>query len=176
MDADKHFIVGVFNDEDVLLSAVTQVRDKGVKIHEVFTPFPVHGLDEVLGYRRSRLPIAAFLFGLSGTALALLMQIWMLGYDWPMIIGGKNFASLPPFIPVTFELTVLLASLGMVGTFMIVNDMKPYKWPRQFDVRSTDDKHVMAIDLASNNDKSKDELSRILKDAGAEEVNEKSFE
>lgn len=176
MDADKHFIVGVFNDEDVLLSAVTKIRGKGVKIHEVFTPFPVHGLDEVLGYRRSRLPIAAFLFGMTGTSLALLMQIWMLGYDWPMIIGGKNFASLPPFIPVTFELTVLLASLGMVGTFMIVNDMKPYKWPRQFDVRSTDDKHVMAIDLALNGDKSKDELAGILKDAGAEEVNEKSFE
>lgn len=176
MDADKNFIVGVFNDEEVLLSAVTKVRGKGVKIHEVFTPFPVHGLDEVLGYRRSRLPIAAFIFGLTGTSIALLMQIWMLGYDWPMIIGGKNFASLPPFIPVTFELTVLLASLGMVATFMIVNDMKPYKWPRQFDVRSTDDKHVMAIDLALNGDKSKDELSRILKDAGAEEVNEKSFE
>jgi hypothetical protein len=176
MDADKHFIVGVFNDEDVLLDAVAKIRGKGVKIHEVFTPFPVHGLDEVLGYRRSRLPIAAFIFGLSGTGLALLMQIWMLGYDWPMIIGGKNFASLPPFIPVTFELTVLLASLGMVGTFMIVNDMKPYKWPRQFDVRSTDDKHVMAIDLALNKDKSKQELTSILKDAGAEEVNEKSFE
>lgn len=176
MDADKHFIVGVFKDEDVLLDAVTRIRGKGVKIHEVFTPFPVHGLDEVLGYRRSRLPIAAFMFGLTGTGLALLMQIWMLGYDWPMIIGGKNFASLPPFIPVTFELTVLLASLGMVGTFMIVNDMKPYKWPRQFDVRSTDDKHVMAIDLALNKDKSKQELTSILKDAGAEEVNEKSFE
>lgn len=176
MDADKHFIVGVFNDEDVLLDAVAKVRGKGVRIHEVFTPFPVHGLDEALGYRRSRLPIAAFMFGLTGTGLALLMQIWMLGYDWPMIIGGKNFASLPPFIPVTFELTVLLASLGMVGTFMIVNDMKPYKWPRQFDVRSTDDKHVMAIDLALNKDKSKQELTSILKDAGAEEVNEKSFE
>jgi hypothetical protein len=142
----------------------------------VFTPFPVHGLDEVLGYKRSRLPIAAFLFGMTGTGLALLMQIWMLGYDWPMIIGGKNNASLPPFIPVTFELTVLLSALGMVATFIIVSDMKPYRWPRQFDVRSTDDKHVMAIDLAVNSGKNKEELSRILKDAGAEEVNEKSFE
>lgn len=176
MEADKHFVVGIFDDEDVLLSAVKKVRGNGVKIHEVFTPFPVHGLDEVLGYARTRLPIAAFLFGLTGTALALLMQIWMLGYDWPMDIGGKNFASIPPFIPVTFELTVLLASLGMVATFMIVSDMKPYKWPRQFDIRSTDDKHVMAIDLALNRGKTKDELTRILKDCGASEVNEKSFE
>src|SRR3954467_423016 len=150
MDADKHFVTAVFDDEDVLLKAVKTVRDSGVKIHEVYSPFPVHGLDEVLGYKRTRLPIAAFLFGLTGTSLALTMQIWMLGYDWPMIIGGKNFVSLPPFIPVTFELTVLLGALGMVATFLIVSDMKPYAWPRQFDIRSTDDKHVMAVDLDVN--------------------------
>jgi hypothetical protein len=142
----------------------------------VYSPFPVHGLDEVLGYKRSRLPIAAFMFGITGTSIALVMQIWMLGYDWPMIIGGKNFASLPPFIPVTFELTVLLASLGMVATFLIASDLKPYKWPRQFDIRSTEDKHVMAIDLDLNKGKNKDEISSILKAAGASEVNEKSFD
>jgi hypothetical protein len=135
----EQYLVGIFNDEDVLLKAVSDARERGVKIHEVFTPFPVHGLDEALGYKRTRLPIAAFLFGLTGTSLALLMQIWMLGYDWPMIIGGKNYVSLPPFIPVTFELTVLLAAFGMVGTFFIISDMKPYKWPRQFELRSTDD-------------------------------------
>ncbi len=176
MDADKHFVVGVFNDEDVLLSAVKKIRGNGVKIHEVYSPFPVHGLDEQLGYKRTRLPIAAFLFGMTGTSLALIMQIGMLGFDWPMIIGGKDFWSIPPFIPVTFELTVLLSALGMVATFMIVSDMKPYKWPRQFDLRSTNDKHIMAIDLATNTGKSKDELTRILKDAGAEEVNEKEFD
>lgn len=176
MEADKHFVVGVFDDEDILLSGIKKVRGNGVKIHEVYSPFPVHGIDDALGIKRTRLPIAAFLFGMTGTSLALIMQIWMLGYDWPMIIGGKNFASLPPFIPVTFELTVLLAALGMVATFMIVSDLKPYKWPRQFDVRSTDDKHVMAIDLALNAGKSKDELARILKESGASEVNDKSFE
>ena len=176
MDADKNFLVGVFEDEDVLINGVTSIRQSGVKIHEVYSPFPVHGLDEVLGYKRSRLPIAAFMFGITGTSLALFTQIWMLGYDWPMIIGGKNFASLPPFIPVTFEFTVLLSALGMVGTFMIASDLKPYKWPRQFDIRSTDDKHIMAIDLASNKGKSKAEIASILKAAGASEVNEKNFE
>jgi len=174
MESNKNFVVGIFSDEDVLLSAVSSVRGKGVKIHEVYSPFPVHGLDEVLGYKRTRLPIAAFLFGLTGTSLALFTQIWMLGYDWPMIIGGKNHASLPPFIPVTFEFTVLLSAFGMVITFLIVSDMKPYKWPRQFDNRSTNDKHVMAIDLATNK-LGKDEISRLLKDSGATEVNEKNF-
>ncbi|MBT1686228.1 DUF3341 domain-containing protein [Dawidia soli] len=176
MNADKNFLVGVFNDEVVLLDGIKKVRTSGLKIHEVFSPFPVHGIDDALGLKRSRLPRAAFLFGLTGTTLALTMQIWMLGYDWPMIIGGKNYASLPPFIPVTFELTVLLSALGMVATFLIVSDMKPYKWPRQFDIRSTDDKHVMAIDLALNSGKSKDEIARILREAGASEVNEKNFE
>jgi hypothetical protein len=176
MNADKNFLVGVFNDEVVLLDGIQKVRTSGLKIHEVFSPFPVHGIDGALGLKPSRLPRAAFLFGLTGTTLALTMQIWMLGYDWPMIIGGKNFASLPPFIPVTFELTVLLSALGMVATFMIISDLKPYKWPRQFDIRSTNDKHVMAIDLALNSGKSKDEIARILRDAGASEVNEKNFE
>ncbi len=170
----ENYLVGIFDDEDILLHSVEGIREKGVKIHEVYTPFPVHGLDEVLGYTRSRLPIAAFLFGITGTILALTMQIWMLGFDWPMIIGGKNYVSLPPFIPVTFELTVLLSALGMVATFFIVSDMKPYKKPRSYDIRSTDDKHVMAIDLAANK-LSKDDISRILKDNGASEVNEKNF-
>jgi len=174
MESQKNYILGIFSDEDVLLDAVGTVREKGVKIEEVYCPFPVHGLDEALGYRRSRLPIAAFLFGLTGTCLALFTQIWMLGYDWPMIIGGKNHASLPPFIPVTFEFTVLCSAWGMAITFIIVSDMKPYKWPRQFDNRSTDDKHVMAIDLATNK-LSKSEISQLLKENGATEVNEKNF-
>lgn len=174
MAHQENYLVGIFDDEDVLLHAVEHIRDKGVKIKEVYSPFPVHGLDEALGYRRSRLPMAAFLFGMTGTSLALFTQIWMLGFDWPMIIGGKNHYSIPPFIPVTFEFTVLLAAFGMVGTFLVVSDLKPYKWPRQYDIRSTDDKHVMAIDLGANKF-SKDEISRILKDNGASEVNEKSF-
>ncbi|MCG8387443.1 MAG: DUF3341 domain-containing protein [Cytophagales bacterium] len=175
MEKNKHFVLGVYEDEDVLLSAVKTVRESGIKIQEVYSPFPVHGLDEVLGYRRTRLPIAAFMFGLLGTSLALTMQIWMLGFDWPMIIGGKNFVSLPPFVPVTFELTVLLAALGMVGTFMIVSDLKPYKKARLMDTRITDDKHVMAIDLASNT-LAKDDIKKIVNESGASEVNDKDFE
>jgi hypothetical protein len=176
MAANKNFLVGVFDDEDVVISAVHTLRSKGVKIHEVFTPFPVHGLEEALGYKRTRLPVAAFFFGLTGTCLALLMQFWMLGYDWPMIIGGKPHASLPPFVPVTFELTVLLSALGMVACFFIVSDMKPYGKPRHFDVRSTDDKLVMAIDLDVNKAQDRNAITQLLKEAGASEVNEKVFD
>ena len=110
MERDKNFILGVFEDEDVLMDAITKVRESGVKIHEVYSPFPVHGIDDVLGYKRSKLPIAAFLFGLLGTSLALTMQFYMMKFDWPMIIGGKDYAAVPDFVPVTFEMTVLLAA------------------------------------------------------------------
>lgn len=175
MTTGTNYILGVYGDDDAALKAVKQIRAAGVKIHEVFSPFPIHGIDDALGYNRSRLPKAAFMFGALGLLLALTMQYWMLGYDWQMIIGGKNFASLPPFIPVTFELTVLLSALGMVATFFIASDLKPYKKARIFDLRITDDKHIIAIDLA-NNPLAKEDISSIVAQSGAEEVNEKFFE
>ncbi len=175
MTTENKYIVGVYGDDDLVLKAVKNIRAAGIKIHEVFSPFPIHGIDDALGYKRSRLPKAAFMFGALGLTLALTMQFWMMGYDWQMIIGGKNFASLPPFIPVSFELTVLLSALGMVGTFMVASDLKPYRKPKIFDIRITDDKHVIAIDLADNK-LNKQEISKIVAQTGAEEVNEKSFE
>ena len=176
MERDTHFVLGVYDDEDVLLHAVEEVRSSGIKIQEVYSPYPVHGLDHVLGYKRSRLPIAAFLFGILGTTLALLMQYYMMLFDWPMIIGGKDYASFPAFIPVTFELTVLLAAFGMVGVFMISSNLKPWAQPRIFDLRSTDDKHIMAIDIANNSAMDIAKIEDILKSSGATEVNKKSFE
>ncbi len=176
MSDSRNFVLGVYDDEDVLLEAVGKVRGAGVKIHEVYTPFPVHGLDEELGYKRSRLPIAAFMFGTLGLSLALTMQIWMMGVDWPMIIGGKDFVPLPAFVPVSFEMTVLLAAFGMVGTFLVVSDLKPWKDPKMLDLRITDDKHVMAIDLGSNKTVNSDEINSILKDSGAVEINDKEVE
>lgn len=176
MERDRNFVLGIYEDEDVLKHAVTTVRESGVKIHEVFTPYPIHGLEEVLGYNRSRLPIAAFMFGLLGTILALTMQIYMLGIDWPLIIGGKDHIPLPSFIPVTFELTVLLAAFGMVSVFFISSNLKPWGQPRIFDIRSTDDRHVMAIDLANNASMDLEKIKDVLKNSGASEVNNKSFE
>lgn len=176
MSDTRDFVLGVYDDEDVLLKAVGSVKEAGIKIDEVYSPFPVHGLDEELGYKKSRLPIAAFMFGSLGTTLALTMQIWMLGIDWPMIIGGKNFVALPDFVPVTFELTVLLAAFGMVGTFLVSSDLKPWKDPKLLDIRITDDKHIMAIDLGSNKAVDAKKIGGVLKDSGAVEVNVKQVE
>ncbi len=174
MSDKSNYIVGVFDDEDILLKGIKQVREGGVKIHEVYSPFPVHGIDDVLGYKRSNLSVVAFLFGLLGTTLALTMQIGMMTVDWPMIIGGKDYLPVPSFIPVTFELTVLLASFGMVGTFLIISNLKPWGKPKLFDKRITDDKHIMAIDLGKNKIE-ESAINKLLKDSGASEVNLKTL-
>jgi len=174
MSDSKNFLVGVFEDEDVLLDAIKTVRSGGVKIHEVYSPFPVHGIDDALGYKGSRRTIVAFLFGLLGTSLALTMQLGMMTVDWPMIIGGKDYAPFPSFIPVTFELTVLLASFGMVGTFMVISNLKPWGKAKLLDIRITDDKHIMAVDLGSNTI-NESAISKLLTDSGASEVNKKTL-
>lgn len=170
----KRFSVGIYEHEDTVKEAVKSLRNDGVKIHEVYSPYAIHGMEDLLGYKLSRLPRAAFLFGMTGTALALTTLILMMGYDWPMIIGGKNFASLPPFVPVTFELTVLLAAFGMVFTFFIASDLKPWAKPRIYDIRITLDKFALAIDLEGNS-KSQEEIEALLTSSGASEVNEKNF-
>lgn len=176
MERDTHFILGVYDGEDVLLHAVEEVRGSGVQIHEVYSPYPVHGLEHVLGYKRSKLPIAAFLFGMLGTTMALTMQYYMMQFDWPMIIGGKDYGAFPDFVPVSFEMTVLFAAFGMVAVFMITSNLKPWAQPRIFDARSTDDKHIMAIDISTNSSLELDKIKSILTASGATEVTNKSFD
>ncbi|MBO0930764.1 DUF3341 domain-containing protein [Fibrella aquatilis] len=171
---NSKFLVGIFDDDDVVLKAVREVRDSGVRIHEVYTPFPIHGLDVALGHPRSRLGIAAFMFGLTGCITALLLMSYTEKFDWPMIVGGKDSFSFPIYIPITFELTVLFTALGMVSTFIISNNMGPTVKPLMFDLRTTDNKFAMAIDLEKNS-LQETAIESILKRSGAAEVNVKQF-
>jgi hypothetical protein len=174
MSISKNYILGVFEDEDILIHAIEYLREKSVIIHEVYSPYPIHGIDDVLGYKMSRLPKAAFMFGATGTTLALTMMFSMNGFDWPMNVGGKPNAPLPDFIPITFECTVLLAAFGMVGTFLTASNLFPWTKPVVFDKRITDDKFVIAIDL-SKNKQTREDLTSLLLISKASEVNEKEI-
>lgn len=174
-DFKGKYLVGVYDDDEVILHAVPQLRKAGVKINEVYSPFAIHGMDEALGHPRTRIGIAAFMFGVTGCVCALTLLIWTMGIDWPMIVGGKDPISIPNYIPITFELTVLFTAFGMVTTFFISNGLSPnLVTPAMFDPRSTDNKFVMAIEL-KNNRLSEAEIAQHLRDSGAEEVNIKQF-
>ena len=170
----KRYALGIFEDEDVLLHAIENIRAAGVKIYDVFSPYPVHGIDDALGIERSRLPIAAFFFGVLGLSFSLWMQIYMLGFDWPMIIGGKPHISLPSFVPVAFELTVLFTAFGMMITFFIICGLYPKPKVQVMDVRSTDDKFVVAIELDETSSQLP-KLTELLQANGASEVNQKEM-
>lgn len=166
--AVKKFVVGCFDDEAVLFPAVKQVRRAGYKIHDVYTPMPIHGLDAALGLRDTSLHTAGFIYGIAGTATALGFISWALTYDWPMNFGGKPFFALPAWIPITFELTVLFASVGMVLTFCYLCQMAPFVKKDHFHLRSTDDLFVMAIECTEKT--KENDVTQFLTDIGAKEV------
>ncbi len=168
-DTSKKFLVGIYDDDDVVLSAVHKVKEAGVKVYEVYSPFAIHGIDNAIGHPRTRIGVAAFMFGLTGFLCACALTVWTMGIDWPMIIGGKDPISLPNYVPAMFELTVLFTAFGMTITFFVSNGLGPIEPPLLFDTRCTDNKFVMAIDLSKNN-KSEAEIESILRASGAEEI------
>jgi len=172
--AAKKFVVGCFDDEAVLFPAVKKVRAAGYKIHDVYTPFPVHGLDHAMGLRETSLHTAGFIYGITGTTTALSFMSWVFTTDWPMNIGGKPHFSLPAFIPITFELTVLFSAVGMVMTFCYLCQLAPFVKKHVFHPRQTDDKFVMAIEVTGKT--GADELKNFLTAAGAQEVHEQTAE
>ena len=87
--AKKKFVVGCFDDEAVLFPAVKKVRTAGYKIHDVYTPFAVHGLDHAMGLRETSLHTAGFIYGITGTTTAISAISWIFTKDWPLNIGGK---------------------------------------------------------------------------------------
>lgn len=163
--AVKKFVTATYDDEAVLFPAVKKTRSEGYKIHDVYTPFAVHGLDEALGYKVSDLHIAGFIYGITGTATALGFMGTIFTKWWPQNFGGKPHFPLPAFIPITFELTVLFAAVGMVLTFCYLNQIMPGVKKHIFNPRQTDDKFVMAIEVSDANAA---EVENFLKSTGAE--------
>lgn len=166
--AVKKFVVGCFDDEQVLFPAVKNVRKAGYKIHDVYTPMPIHGLDAMMGLRDTSLHTAGFIYGLAGTTTALGFISWALTYDWPLNFGGKPFFALPAWIPITFELTVLFSSVGMVLTFCYLCQLAPFVKKDHFHPRSTDDLFVMVIECTEKTNEQ--EVINFLQSIGAKDV------
>lgn len=175
----EKIIYAVYDDDDVLKDGAKKLVAKGMKIAEVFSPFPIHGIDPIIGVRNTRLGIMAFLYGIIGTLLATLgMRYFMIG-DWPMNIGGKpSFSYLEnilAFIPVTFEFTVLCAAHGMAITYLLRNKTIPGMIASNPDPRSTDDRFIMELRMSENSKFTSEEILESLKSTGVIEIDQKEI-
>ncbi|MCE3296817.1 MAG: hypothetical protein K0R65_2531 [Crocinitomicaceae bacterium] len=170
-------IYAMYDDDDVLKDGAKKLVAKGIKVADVFSPFPIHGIDPIIGVQNTRLGIMAFLYGITGTTIATLgMRYFMIG-DWPMNIGGKpNFTYLDnilAFIPVTFEFTVLCAAHGMAITYLLKNKTLPGMPASNPDPRTTDDKFVMELRMSENSGFTAEEIQDLLRSTGVIEIDQK---
>ena len=160
----------VYDDDDTLLHAVKDVKKAKYHIEEVFTPFPVHGLDHAMGLASTRLAITAFMYCILGFAVAITMINYIMIVDWPQNIGGKPSFSfmenLPAFVPVIFEMTVFFAAHLMVITFYLRSRLWPFKKAENPMPETTDDKFLMQVALSGDEKK----LISLLKNSGAIDV------
>ncbi len=138
-----------FDDPNRLRDACKQVRDAGFRRWDAHTPFPVHGLDDAMGIRGTRLPLIVLAGGILGFAGALALQIWTSAFDYPLVISGKPLISLPAFIPVTFELTILLSALAAFFGMWSLNGMPRLYHPLLRNARfrrATSDRFYIVIE------------------------------
>ena len=178
MESTKKVFHVMYADDDKLMAAAKALVAKGIRIKDVYSPFPVHGLDPVIGIKRTRLAIASFMYAMTGTSLALLGMWYFMIQDWPMNIGGKPSFSLienlPAFVPVTFEFTVLCGAHGMAITYLLRNGTLPGMPASNPDPRTTDDKFVMEI-LTEENDMDAASLESAVKETDVMEVSIKEY-
>lgn len=170
----KNFVVGCFKEEKGIFKAVEKVRTSGFKLHDVYSPYPVHGLDEAMGMRMTSIHTAGFFYGLFGLIVALGGMAFITVHSWPLNIGGKPHFPLPAFIPITFEFTVLISSVGMTLTFCWLNQLMPGVKKHLFHPRQTDDLIVMVIEKTENSDS--EEIKKWFSDLGAIDISEQRAE
>jgi hypothetical protein len=165
-------IHALYNDDDILMNAVKTVRAEHYHIEEVYTPFPVHGLDKAMGLEGTRIAITSFMYGVLGLTVAVLMMNFIMIEDWPQDIGGKPSFSylenMPAFVPIMFEMTVFFAAHLMVITFYMRSKLWPFKKAENPDPRTTDDHFLMAIDAGHGD---VDAMMKVLEATGAVELN-----
>ncbi|SHE82267.1 quinol:cytochrome c oxidoreductase membrane protein [Psychroflexus salarius] len=164
-------IQAIYTDDDILMNAVKSVKEKKYHIEEIYTPFPVHGLDKAMGLPHTRLAITSFLYGVVGLTVAVVMMNFIMIEDWPQNIGGKPSFSyiqnMPAFVPIMFELTVFFAAHLMVITFYMRSKLWPFKKAENPDPRTTDDRFLMEISV---NKKNYQEVTELIYKSGASEI------
>ena len=161
-------LLALYDNPDSLLHAAARAREHGYADLDAFTPYPVHGLSEALGIRKSWVPYVTLVMGLSGAGLGLLLQIWTSAIDWPINVGGKPMVSLPAFIPVTFECGVLLGGTMTLAALLFACGLPNLKAPI-LDRNITNDRFALFVP-ESGPEWNEERTVRFLKSTGPVEV------
>ncbi len=171
----KSFVVATYSDAETLVSAVRAVRQQNFRVYDVYAPYPIHGMDEALGVRRSRLPWVTFVVGLMGLTFALTLQFYTTVLDWPVNVGGKPDNSTLAFLPICFELTVLLSGLATVAALFVRARLFPGKKEQIIAEGITNDTFALVV---RQRDSSFDinRVWKILEESGADRVREREAE
>lgn len=161
-------MAGIFLKEHTVIEAARKVRESGFTKFDAISPYPVHGMEEACGIKRSGIPYVTFAAGLLGLAAALGLVYYTSVIDWPINVGGKPMFSLPAFIPIMFELTVLFAALSSVGAMFFLCKM-PKIDPPVIDKDLTC--HKFAIFIPENDTGyNAEQIEKLFKELGASEV------
>ncbi len=172
---DGFFKVGVFDEEEKLISSLKSLDDKGISVYEVYTPYPIHRVLKILK-RKSRLPTAALIYGIGGALAVLAFLYYTAVISWPIDYGGKPFNTFPSFIIITIVLTIFIVTIASLGTFSARSKLVPGNENPIFDERATDDKFIIVLMKSEVDEENFEEASRIMKSGGAVEIVEKTFE
>lgn len=138
-------VLGFFDGPAEMLDGMKKIREEGYESYDAFSPFPIHGMDDVQGLKRSTLPWITFTAGVIGLLSAFAFQYWTSTIDWPIIVGGMPFNSWPAFVPIMFELTVLFAGISTVFGMIFLNRL-PNITKAAFDPRITTDRFALFIE------------------------------
>lgn len=161
-------VVGFYDNEDLLLEAAKKTYAAGYRKFDTISPFPVHGMDDAMGLKRSPLPWFTFVFGAIGCMFGVGFQWWASSVNYPVNIGGKPSFALPAFIPVTFEVTILLAGLASAAAVLILCRL-PRINPPIMDPDLTS--HKFAIYIPANDSQfNESRCLEFLKSLGANDV------
>lgn len=165
----EQYLVATFRDPDSLLRAVCGVRAKSLAIYDVYAPYPVHNLDEAMGIRRSRLPFVTLVVGALTMSFAFCFQFYAAVLDWPLNVGGKPDNSSLAFVPITFELTVLLSGLATFAALFFRARLFPGKKERLPAIGITNDRFALVLRRRAGNFDA-GFASRLMESSGAEDV------
>lgn len=165
-------MVAEFATTHDLLAAAAAVRQAGFTRFDTHTPFPVHGMDRAMGLPESKLPWLVFAGGMTGVTSAVVMQWWMNAFDYPIRVGGKPFFSYQSYVPIGFELTVLLGSFCAVfGLLALIGLPRPYHplFTNPRFARHSDDGFFLSIEAADPR-WDVEKARRVLQEAGGGQI------